>query len=508
MADPATDQIALRRLGSTLNGKWRLDAVLGVGGMATVYAATHRNGHRVAVKMLHPLLSAEGDPRDRFLREGYISNKVDHPDAVCVIDEDVDEEGNIFLVMDLLEGDPVSSRRRAAGGRLSASEALWIANRLLSVLETAHANGIVHRDIKPENLFLTSDGKLKVLDFGIARFGAIGTGNTLRGIMMGTPGFAAPEQARGEWDVVDARADLFAVGATIFALIVGKLVHEGPPPHAHLMRTALEPAPPVREVDATVPEPVAHLIDRALAFRPQDRFQTAAEMREAVALAFSLVVGRPLSERLPARQTAATPDAPSEAAPTVLSAGVTPTPSAERLPVRWVRIGATCVGFGLVALGYWGSKIRSRADGQVDAGSVQPVVTADLAIGGRKPEKPEEPEVNQQSDPMSLPTEPVKPEETPPPPAVPPAPSVISNRPVQPPSRSAAPSSPPASPSTRVTGETPPVSTAVTSAEIPVVARPALSADPPTQLSPASRPVRTAPIPAPPGHLDFVDTRH
>jgi len=200
----------------------------------------------------------------------------------------------------------VSSRRRAAGGRLSASEALWIANRLLLVLETAHANGIVHRDIKPENLFLTSDGKLKVLDFGIARFGAIGTGNTLRGIMMGTPGFVAPEQARGEWDLVDARADLFAVGATIFALIVGKLVHERPPHHAHLMRIALEQAPPVREVDATVPEPVARLIDRALAFRPQDRFQTAAEMREAVALAFSLVVGRPLSERLHAHQTAST----------------------------------------------------------------------------------------------------------------------------------------------------------------------------------------------------------
>jgi serine/threonine-protein kinase len=466
MADPAMDELALGRIGSTLNGKWRLDAVLGVGGMATVYAATHRNGHRVAVKMLHPLLSEQDAPRERFLREGYISNKVDHPDAVCVIDEDVDEEGNVFLVMELLEGAPVSSRCRAAGGRLPASEALWIANRLLLVLETAHANGVVHRDIKPENLFLTVDGKLKVLDFGIARFGTMRTSNTLQGIVMGTPGFAAPEQARGEWDLVGARADLFAVGATIFTLTVGKLVHEASTPYAHLKRTAFEPAPPIREVDATVPAPVAHVVDRALSFRPQDRFQTAVEMREAVATAFSLIVGQALSERLPVHPIASTPDPPSEAAPTVLSAGHTTAASAERAPLRRVRmLRAACAGIGVLALGYWGMKIQRRVSRHVDGVSVQTVLTADVAAGAR----------------------------------------------VEPPPPYAAPSSPapsPVSPATAVDGDAAPLSTAAPSAEIPLVARPAPTAGAPIQVSPVSRPARTPPPPAPTGRLDFVETRH
>ncbi|HMI86676.1 MAG TPA: protein kinase [Polyangiaceae bacterium] len=470
MADPALDHLALRRVGTTLNGKWRLDAVIGVGGMATVYAATHRNGHRVAVKMLHPLLSSQDAPRERFLREGYISNKVDHPDAVCVIDEDVDDEGNIFLVMELLEGEPVSARCRAAGGRLPATDALWIAKRLLSVLAAAHANGIVHRDIKPENLFLTSDGKLKVLDFGIARFGAMGSGNTLQGIVMGTPGFAAPEQARGEWDLVGARSDLFSVGATLFALIVGKVVQEGSTPYAHLKRIAFEPAPPVREVEATVPAPVADLLDRALAFRPEDRFQTAAEMRDAVASAYSLLVGQALSDRRAAHAIASTPEAPSSAA-TVLSAGLSRAPSAARSPLTRFRVvSAASLGIVLFALGHWALKVQRRAVRHLNADSAEPALTADVTAAALVPL----------------------------------------------PSASAAPSAESASPSADTIDQVAPVSTAAASAEAPVVtrgeapvvARPALSAAAPIQVSPLSRPVRTQPVPAPTGRLDFVETRH
>jgi len=494
MAYLALDDVAPRRLGSTLNGKWRLDAILGVGGMATVYAATHRNGHRVAVKMLHPLLSAQDAPRERFLREGYISNKVDHPDAVCVLDEDVDEDGNVFLVMELLEGNPVSSRLRAAGGRLPVSEALWIANRLLSVLEAAHAKGVVHRDIKPENLFLTSDGGFKVLDFGIARFGVKRSVNTLQGIVMGTPGFAAPEQVRGEWDLVDARADLFSVGATLFALIVGKLVHERSTPYAHLQRTALEPAPPLREVDPSVPAPVAHLIDRALCFRPQDRFQTAAEMRRAVVSTISLVAGQPLSERRPLHQMASTPSAPSEAAPTVLSAGLTRPSSAERLPFRRVHLlRAACVLIGFLAVGYWRSGIHSLARRYLGVDSTPTVVTTDMATGVRKSE------MSLQAVAASPPTEPVEPEK----------PSVNSVPDALPSSPYAASSATPASPPARVHGGTKPLSMPSTSAEIPVNARPALSAEERIQLPPAvSRPVRPQPQPAPTGGLNFVESRH
>ena len=361
MANPATDHLAQVRAGTTLNGKWHLDAVLGVGGMATVYAATHRNGYRAAVKMLHPLLSAQDAARERFLREGYIANKVEHRDAVDVLDEDVDEGGNVYLVMELLEGEPVSSRKRAAGGRLPVTESLWIAGRLLSVLEAAHAKGIVHRDIKPENLFLTSEGDLKVLDFGIARFGLAHTGNTLRGVVMGTPGFAAPEQVRGEWDLVDARADLFAVGATMFTLIVGKLIHEDATPYAQLRQIGLQPVPPVRDVDPTVPRAVARVIDRALSFRPEDRFPTATEMGRAVASAFVSLTGQSLGERLPEPQHVSAVSEQSEAAPTAISPVLQRESAAAPARLRKFRVPRSFrVALPVLAIGILGLTVGSK----------------------------------------------------------------------------------------------------------------------------------------------------
>lgn len=300
MTSSELEQIAGARVGTTLKGKWRLDGVLGSGGTATVYAATHRNGNRVAVKILHPCFAGSPAERERFSREGYFANKVEHPDVVRVLDEDVDENGSQFLVMELLDGEPLVARWKEAGYRLPVPEALWIADRLLAVLEAAHAHGIVHRDVKPENLFLTAAGGLKVLDFGIARQRGVGLG-TMRGIVLGTPGFTAPEQARGEWDIVGARTDIWAVGATLFALLTGRLVHEEERTAAHLLRVAMEPVPPVRHTEPNLPDCVARVIDRALAFSPDNRFQTAMEMRQAVTTAYRLTTGQRLGDR-PAEQ--------------------------------------------------------------------------------------------------------------------------------------------------------------------------------------------------------------
>jgi serine/threonine-protein kinase len=296
MTSSEIEAVAASRVGTILKGKWQLDAILGSGGTATVYAATHRNGNRVAVKVLHPCFSSMPTERERFAREGFLANKVEHPDVVRVLDEDVDDDGSPFLVMELLEGEPLVARWKTAGYRLPVPEVLWIADRLLAVLEAAHAHGIVHRDVKPENLFLTAAGELKVLDFGIARMRGVGSG-TMRGIVLGTPGFTAPEQARGEWDVVGARTDIWAVGATLFALLTGRLVHEEERTAAHLLRVAMEPVPPVRQLEANLPDCVARVVDRALAFSPQNRFQTAMEMRQAVATAYRLTTGQRLGER-------------------------------------------------------------------------------------------------------------------------------------------------------------------------------------------------------------------
>jgi serine/threonine-protein kinase len=157
---------ARTRVGSVLREKWRLDALLGVGGMAAVYSATHRNGSRVAVKILHPELSVNVQVKTRFLREGYVANAVGHDGAVRVSDDDTAEDGAAFLVMELLDGETLEDRRMRFGGRLSEDEVLAMAEQLLDVLAAAHAKGVVHRDLKPENVFLTRAGQVKVLDFG------------------------------------------------------------------------------------------------------------------------------------------------------------------------------------------------------------------------------------------------------------------------------------------------------------------------------------------------------
>ncbi|WP_437775222.1 protein kinase domain-containing protein [Sorangium sp. So ce1097] len=279
-------------VGQVLRGKWRLERLLGFGGMAMVYAGTHRNGMRGAVKILRRELSGDEEARSRFLREGYVANRVDHPGIVRVLDDDVTDDGSVFLVMELLEGETVEARRaRAPAGVLGVGEVLGIADDLLDVLAVAHERGIVHRDLKPDNLFLTRQGQLKVLDFGIARLRELSSpsnASTRAGTMMGTPQFMPPEQAKGQWDKVDARTDLWAVGSTMFQLLSGRYVHQAETLPLLLLAAMTQPAPPVATVLPAVPPPVAGAIDVALAFEPDRRWPNARAMQRALRQARSV----------------------------------------------------------------------------------------------------------------------------------------------------------------------------------------------------------------------------
>jgi serine/threonine protein kinase len=284
-ADPQV-AAARRRIGLVLQDKWRIDSLLGVGGMAAVYGATHRNGKRVAVKMLHAEFSHEDEVRGRFLQEGYAANAIQHEGAVSVLDDDVAPDGSAFIVMELLDGETVERRWESAGRHLSISEVLTIADQLLDVLVAAHERSVVHRDIKPENLFITRSGALKVLDFGIAKLFQRApdskTKGTQAGMVMGTPAFMAPEQALARWDEVDGRTDLWAVGATMFTLLTGLHVHEAPSPQEQVIRSATAPARQLATVAQGVPARVAEIVDRALEFERAKRWPDARTMQVAV----------------------------------------------------------------------------------------------------------------------------------------------------------------------------------------------------------------------------------
>jgi eukaryotic-like serine/threonine-protein kinase len=283
------------RVGATLNGKWRVDRLIEVGGMSAVYEVTHRNGRRAAIKMLQTRFASDPEVRRRFLREGYVANKIDHPGAVDILDDDTAEDGAPFLVMELLEGESLATWLARAGGKLRVIDMLGVAEQLLEVLGIAHANGIVHRDIKPGNVFVTATGHAKLLDFGLARIrdGALSLVPTAAGIVLGTAGYMAPEQARGVTEEIDARADIFAVGALMFRAIAGRPIHDKPTQFDTIVSAMSEHAPAFASVVADAPPLLAAALDRALAFDKESRWPTARSMSGALRAAYDEMRRRP-----------------------------------------------------------------------------------------------------------------------------------------------------------------------------------------------------------------------
>lgn len=333
MDDDTLMQECESRVGQVLAGKWTLETLIGVGGMAAVYAARHRNGAIAAIKMLHSDFAGHPELRSRFLREAYIANKVEHVGSVKVLDDDVTEKGEPYLVMELLKGASVETYAERNSGRLGLPHVVNIVDQLLAVLEVAHDVGIVHRDLKPDNLFLTDEGVLKVLDFGIARLrDGAETKKTATGMLLGTPAFMAPEQALGRWDTVDARTDLWAVGAIVFSLLSGRSVHQASTANEMLIRAATRPAPSFARV-VQAPQALVEFVDKSLAFEQTRRFENAHEMRAAlrsvvqgVAIpGVGTVIGAgPGSQSTPSMRTAATlaaPDVPASSTSLVSGPG-------------------------------------------------------------------------------------------------------------------------------------------------------------------------------------------
>jgi serine/threonine protein kinase len=270
------------RVGAVIKGKWTVDGLLGVGGMAAVYAASHRNGQRAALKILHADFAREKTICERFLREAYVSNKVNHSATVQVLDDDMTEQGEPFLIMELLLGETVRDAWKKCGRTMPIGRVLQICERVVDCLASCHAINVIHRDLKPANIFITEEGEIKVLDFGVAQMRDATSERTATGTALGTPAYMSPEQAMGLVDQLDGRADLFSVGAMMHALITGHRINNGRTEQEALVMAATKPVPSVARLAPHLPIELIKVIDKALAWDRRNRFQDAREMQRGL----------------------------------------------------------------------------------------------------------------------------------------------------------------------------------------------------------------------------------
>ncbi len=325
------------RVGSVIKGKWTVDALLGVGGMAAVYAATHRNNQRAALKILHTDFAREKTICERFLREAYVSNKVGHAATVQVLDDDVTDLDEPFLVMELLEGQTVRDAWKKAGRAMQATEVLAISEAVLDCLAACHSIGVIHRDLKPANIFLTQEGIVKVLDFGVAQFRSATAERTATGTALGTPAYMSPEQAMGLVDQLDGRADIFSVGAMMHALITGHRINNGRTEQEALVMAATKPVPSVARIAPNLPIELIQIVDKSLQWDRRNRFADARDMQAAVTEALYKLGGQ-LSPRKVGGTAVAPPPpaaapnhtavmtAPQLASPPAMPPAMTPNP--------------------------------------------------------------------------------------------------------------------------------------------------------------------------------------
>jgi len=270
----------LSGLTTALAGRYRLARELGAGGMATVWLAEDlRHERRVAIKVLHPELSAVLGP-ERFLAEIKTTANLQHPHILPLFDSG-SADGLLYYVMPYVEGETLRTRL-ARERQLPVADALRIASEVADALDYAHRHGVIHRDVKPENILL-HDGHVVVADFGIALAvqHAGGQRMTQTGLSLGTPQYMAPEQAMGE-KVVDARADIYALGAVTYEMLAGEPPFTGPTAQAIVARVMTEDPRPLTTQRRSVPPHIQAAVQTALEKLPADRFAAAREFADAL----------------------------------------------------------------------------------------------------------------------------------------------------------------------------------------------------------------------------------
>jgi serine/threonine protein kinase/tetratricopeptide (TPR) repeat protein len=281
--------------GDLVDGRFELETVAGTGGMGQVFRARDQSGERVAIKVLR---AGPGEGALRFQREIRVLQTLHHPAIVRYVADGRAPTGDTWLAMEWLEGESLQARLARTG--LTAAESVTLARRVAEALGAAHDAGIIHRDVKPSNIMLPSGelDRAKLLDFGVARLADAARGATRTGVMIGTPGYMAPEQARGSKEV-GPRADVFALGCVLFECLTGRHAFQGDNVMAVLAKILLDDAPRLRELRPELPAVLDELLARVLAKHPDQRPATGAQLAAELA-AIGMV--EPV-ERSPATET-------------------------------------------------------------------------------------------------------------------------------------------------------------------------------------------------------------
>jgi serine/threonine-protein kinase len=351
-------------------GAYHLKEQIGVGGMGKVYLAEHTTlGRPAAIKVLHPEFSNRPEVVTRFFNEARAATAIRDPGIVQIFDFGHHTDGSAYIVMELLDGEPLD-RRLARVGTLELLEALRIMRQAASTLGAAHARGIVHRDLKPENIFIVRDPEVhggeraKVLDFGIAKLIGDHGVKTQTTAVIGTPMYMSPEQCRGAGQV-DQRSDVYALGCVLFALVVGRPPFQAEGVGDLIAMHLREPAPTASHLRTGIPPEIDDLLLRCLAKDPAERFANAGELAIAIgaltgsspqvpverwtgsmpiaAYTGGMPVVRYSTKNIPlaGQATGSTPGSPavlhspaSAAPPTTLSAAAGASPTTPRPPIR------------------------------------------------------------------------------------------------------------------------------------------------------------------------------
>jgi len=260
--------------GSVLAGRYQILKVLGEGGMGSVYQARDREVDRtVAIKVIRPELSGHPEILRRFKQELILARQVTHRNVIRIFDLNL-AEGRRFITMEYVDGKDLSSIVRERR-KLPVEEAVEIIRQTLMGLEAAHNEGVVHRDLKPQNIMVDGTGRVYLMDFGIAKSMEL-AGMTRTGVLMGTPDYMSPEQAKGE--KADARSDLFTVGVIFYELLTGQQPYRCETVMQTLVKRTRERAAPARELDPSIPQYVSDVVSKCLEIDPDDRYKSAGEI--------------------------------------------------------------------------------------------------------------------------------------------------------------------------------------------------------------------------------------